>query len=754
MAVNAFGDTIEEPAPKGARVNAFGDVIEDSGVPVRTPYTPGSVEPKSTAKKGTVLERAVMGAADLATGAGKFGSALLAPYDIGADVVQGRPLGTGHRERMSSIEQFGQEKGAGDWTSVVNQAAPEVIATGGPMAGVEQQVIKQVAQRLPNALRTAKAAGVAADVGTNAAYSAAQAVAEGQDPAEAAKMAALLSGGIRAGGKVVSAPFKKGAAQTADSNARFLQDQGYEVTPGMLYPNTWAAAGERGARSTPFVGGSVEAAEGRVGRDYISRYGQDAVNDLVRVVPGKTTSVPGRYPTPPNQGALPRATAAAADEAAGSTSREVGPSMVEPIPNRYPQPDDGVLHVDSQGNVGKLPQRDPAYDAESGLFYSTNRTRPADAANLPAVQTDTTINPNHPPSVIENPNTSVGPAGTPRPRNFVEGEGTSRYTHPEDFPSRAGKPEADTFEQTVTTERRAPKVEGEGLDLVRNVQKHIDDAYNDVVDHTYLSARNGISALLTASKDLDRISWLTGKQRKQVKGFIDERLVAGMKGMGPDAIFSGRQVKNLDTILGEQARSFAEDATTKPMADALYAIQHRLRVATEATTPAHRQALTAANEAFRKALPLISATEQSLGSTGIPSALQLRKAMEKYNMSPDAVNDAMVQVAPNAPTSSQLNRRWIGSAGLAGSVMGGPASMLGLGATALGLGGVGKAAYSPRGVKLQIAMLEAPTKVKQWLASLPYADQQKYLASFAGQSAARMSDENPPRVEVRGTSAN
>ena len=746
MATNAFGDEIIE-APKAApRVNSFGDPIVESGAAAPTntdnePYRPGAASaPEKPRKKGTILERAVMGAADLATGAGKLGANILAPYDLAADAVQGRPMGTGNRERLQSIEQFGQEKGADDWTSTVNQAAPEMAATAGPMAKVEGAVAKEVAMRmLPRAGKAplaARAAGVAADIGTNAAYSGAQAAAQGEDPIEAAKNAALISGGVRAGLKVAAAPFNKGASQGVNASARTIQEAGLPVTPGMLYPDTWAAAGERVARNTPFMGSYVEGAEGRLGREYIKRHAQEIVDPLQRVVPGETV-VPPRQPrtfqgdevTPDAPRGLPRA-----------TGREVGPSMVEPIPQRgYPQPDDGVLHVDSSGNIGKLTERNPAYDPESGLFHSTQASRPPDAANLPATQVgDVPINPHLTPSVIENPSAAVGPAGTPRPRNFVEGEGRSSYTGPygphpyEAGPARSG----ETLEQRMTLERRAPQVEGEGLDLVRNVQKHIEDSYNDVVDRTFLTPRNGVSALLRANTDLDNIAWLTAKQRKQVKGVINDRLIPRMQGLGPDAVISGREVKNLDSILGEQARNWAEDATTKPMADAMYAIQHRLRVATEGVTPQDRHVLQLSNEAFRKALPLISATEQSLGSTGIPSALQLRRAMEKYNMSPDALNDAMVQVAPNAPTSNQLNRRWIGSGlGLTSLMTGGLPGVAGFAAGAGLAGGTGKVAYSQRGVKLQLALLDAPAKVKAAISKLPYQEQLKYLASYAGQAA-------------------
>jgi hypothetical protein len=608
------------------------------------------------------------------------------------------------------------------------------------MAKVEQEVAKRVAKvALPKAIEkiAPKAAGVAADTGTNAAYSAAQATAEGEDPWEAAKRTALLTLGIRGGLKVAGAPFKKGANQAVDKNARFLQEQGIPVTPGMLYPDTWAAGVERGAGNTPFMGGSVEAAEGRTGREYIRRYGQEAVDPLLRVVPGQTSVharpepvFQGDAPTPPEPPrALPRA-----------TSREVGPSMVEPIPNRYPQPDDGVLHVDSSGNVGKLPVRNPAYDPESGLFHSTN-SRPPDAANLPAVQTNA--------SIPRGPGT-VGPATPPRPnevgpftRDTVEGQGRSSYTGPYGpHPYQQGPaPHPETFEQVMTTEKRAPKVEGEGLDLVRNVQKHIDDSYNDVVEHTYLRADKGVSALLQASKDLGNISWLTKGQNKQVTKFINDRLISALEGMGPNATLSGRQVKNLDTMLGEQARKFSEEATTEPMAHALYAIQQRLRVATDASSPAHKHALQASNEAFRKALPLIAATERSLGSTGIPSALQLREAMKKFDMSPDALNDAMVQVAPNAPSSRQVNRRWIGSGlGLTSLLTGGLPGVAGFAAGAAGAGTLGKLAYSPAGVKAQIKLLGLPAGAKRMIEALPYQDQIKYLSSYAGQTGARLGD--------------
>lgn len=671
-----YAAPVAEPAPEAA-----------GPAPWERQYAgPAPKEPKS----GNVLKRAVMGAADLAAGAGKYGSYILAPYDLAADAVTGKPLGTGHRERMRDIEGFARDEGADDWTSVVNQSVPELVGTAGPLAKVEGAVVKEVAKRmLPRAVGkplSARAAGVAADIGTNAAYSAAQAGAEGQDMGDAALNAALISGGVRAGVSTALSPFRKGLRQPVDKNAKMLQDAGMPVTPGMLYPGSWVAAGERGARNTPFVGGSVEAAEGRLGREYIRRYAQEAVDPLQRVVPGETI-------VPPRAAAEPAAAAVERPRALPrATSTEVGPSMVEPITGRP-----AMIAVDSAGNAGQL----------------STAVRQAD---------------------------EVGSGVGPFTRDTVEGQGPTRAAN--EAPAGAAP---ETFDQQFRMERRAPQVEGEGLDLVRNVQKHIDDSYNDVVDHTFMKAGNGVSALLQSTRDLDNISWLTKGQRARVKGFVNDRLIQRIQGLGPDAVLSGREVKNLDAMLGEQARGFAEDATTKPMSDALYAIQHRLRVATEGVTPQHRHALQLSNESFRKALPLIAATEKSLGTTGIPSALQLRRAMEKYNIPHDAINDAMVQVAPNAPTSNQINRRWIGSGlGLTSLLTGGLGGAAGFVGGAGLAGGLGKMAYSPAGVKAQLAMLRIPAAAKRIVDSLPLQEQIKYLQSYAGQTGARLGENNAP----------
>ena len=285
------------------------------------------------------------------------------------------------------------------------------------------------------------------------------------------------------------------------------------------------------------------------------------------------------------------------------------------------------------------------------------------------------------------------------------------------------------------------KVEGEGLDLALNVKKHIDDSYESVVHHTYATAGDSVSALLHARRDINGIAWLTDSQKAQVLKVINSRMIPRVKALGPDAIISGREMKNLDTILGEQARKFAETATDKPMSDALYAIQHRLRVATQGTTNEARHVLQLSNEAFRQALPLLRATEHAIGSTGMPSSTQLREAMLHYGMEPNAVDNAMVQVAPHAPRSGQANRRLVGSGlGMAGLLTGGIGGVVNLAASGLAGGVLGRGVYSPTGIQIQHALLALPKQVRDKVQAMPFADQLKYLQSYGGQMGARAYD--------------
>ncbi len=659
------------------------------------------------------------GAADLGAGFAKgVINPALAPTDFIGDAVTGN-WGS-NRRRGEAIDKFAKEYGANDWTSVVNQAAPEVVVTGGPLAMVEKKVAGAVANRLlPKATEKAaevatkvplraRAAGFAADTGVNAAYSGAQAAAAGEDPLEAAARAAMISAGVRTGLKAVAAPFKKGASQAIDHNAKVLQDAGLPVPPGLLYPKTWVGGVENSLKHLPLIGGAVEDAQGRLGREYIRQYAQDIADTLQRVVPGEVRPTPRRGAAGAAAGAVPEGAPGlpatlAAQRAARGAGRDIEPSTMEPYYQR-----------DRLGHTGR--------EIEPGV---PPRTGEVGAPTTPPRQWDT-IDEAAPPHPYDDMGVPPGP-------------------------SRGTDPGADTLEQTFRLEPRVGKVEGESLDLTRNLKNHIDDSYEDVVHHTFMRAPDAMSALQYASRDLNNISWLTEQQRGMVADFINDRLVKKVNEVGPNGLMSGREVKNLDSMLGKEARRWLDDPTTRPMAEAVYAIQHRLRVATQGTTKEARTALSLSNDAFRKALPLMRATEQALGSTGVPSAKQLRKAMQHYDMEPDALNHAMSMVAPNAPTNNQTSRRWVGTAsGLTGLVAAGLPATVAIGA---GMSMGSKAAYSPAGVNAQIKLLGLPAGVANWLKKQPSPIQTKYLNSLRETTNRSLSDDMKYLPSIAGQSA-
>lgn len=233
-------------------------------------------------KRG-LLESAGRGAADLATGFAKLGTNVLAPFDLAADVVRKQPLGYSNRTRREKIEEFAKDYGAGNWTSIVNQAAPEIAATGKPMAAVE----KVAAAAAPKILGMAasptarRAVGIAADTGVNAAYSGAQTLAEGGSW-EDAKKAALWGGavplGFRAGGTAAGAGWRA-ATRDITPEARRLMDAGIQVTPGQAYGGLVERAEEFG-KYVPFLGRSIENAQDRVGSRVFQRSLDDALAPL------------------------------------------------------------------------------------------------------------------------------------------------------------------------------------------------------------------------------------------------------------------------------------------------------------------------------------------------------------------------------------------------------------------------------------------------------------------------------------------
>ena len=219
------------------------------------------------------------GARQLASGFADVGTTLLAPYDLAADAVQGRAMGTGNRERRASINAFADNPDPG-LVDTLTRGAPEILATGGPIAGVE----KAVAGTAPRFLKRALGAG--ADVGINSAYAAAQAAAKGEDPATAALYGA---GGAAAGRAlpralgIATAPVR-GAVNRLTSGitpeAAQLVAAGAVPTPGQAAGPGIVQTLENASKHLPGYGSAVQRAQQRTGASYAGAELQDAMAPL------------------------------------------------------------------------------------------------------------------------------------------------------------------------------------------------------------------------------------------------------------------------------------------------------------------------------------------------------------------------------------------------------------------------------------------------------------------------------------------
>lgn len=232
---------------------------------------------------GSIRERLVQafahGSRQLAAGFGDVGSAILAPYDLAADAVQGRPIGTGNRERRASINDFADNPDPGIVDTLV-RAAPEMLATGGPIAGVERQIVGNAPRFLQRTL------GAGADVATNSAYAAAQAAAKGEDPGQAAVYGA---GGSAAGRlfpralAVATQPVRTVANKLTTGmapEARTLMQAGATPTYGQAYPGGTLSRIEELSKRIPGFGSAVERAQGRTGAQYAKAELDDAMASL------------------------------------------------------------------------------------------------------------------------------------------------------------------------------------------------------------------------------------------------------------------------------------------------------------------------------------------------------------------------------------------------------------------------------------------------------------------------------------------
>lgn len=738
----------------------------------RSIYDAG-VDPSSAPPSPGFLQSTGRGGADIMAGFGKVGSTLLAPIDLAADLFKREPFGSTNRARRSAIDEFAREHGANNWSSLVNQAAPEMALTGGPLARVEGAVTKGAPLMVP---KLKKALGVGADVGINAAYAAANAAAEGGDILGAFKQAAMFGAGARGLFEGVAGLVK---SPVPSHLARYLEANGIPVTAGMLYPKSWVSALEDMARKVPFVGTQVQRAQENVAGTYINRYANDALQSLSDAVPYRTTEVPP--PRPPG-GMPPRPSAPQPRPQPQTPTQQLPPGpqaptqqlppYIHPVPPDFQPGQGGPLVVDPRGNAG-VPAVGPTYEplhqqrladptvpmAErvppeglpppgpgTGMVDMEPQYTPVWQKRLgdPTTPMVEEVPPGALPPPGQNPALGgpQGPGGGVPPRDWPEGPtGPDQQALPGPQPAPGATPGAGPEVRGTGTSQfrgfpgmddvtdlnlqyrnqpRARPVQGEGIELMRDVQQQISDAYDAVIPHTSLGKREGLRALMNAYDNLSSVAFLTREQRDMVRRFVNSRLVPQLRNLGPNGSLSGRTIKDFDSLIGEKARSYLDSAEHRPIAEALFDIQHALRQSMQGRTPQHKIALEGANEAYRKALPLIRATEAAVGNSGVPTAVHLRKAMQHYDIRPSKLDDAMAQAAPKISGRygdiDYWIRRGIGGLGLglgAGGYLGG---LSGAGMTLAGLG-IASKVLTPERVKDIVGSLN---KLREYA---PYATQ-------------------------------
>lgn len=244
-----------------------------------SPEPPPEPEEPPPAPSPTFGQRIGQGAADLASGFADVGSALLSPVDMAYDAIKGQQLGTSNRMRRADIESFAKERGANNVSSVINRAAPEMVASGGGIAATGDALAGTVLKRA-----LGKYAPAAADIAVNAAYEGGKSIARGDSLADAGT-AALAGGGGALGGRVLTRALG-GMKPLATKEAQQLIERGIYPTPGQAMGGA-AASLEDKALSLPIVGDIGQLARKRS----ISDFGRAEVNDSIEALPvGKITA--------------------------------------------------------------------------------------------------------------------------------------------------------------------------------------------------------------------------------------------------------------------------------------------------------------------------------------------------------------------------------------------------------------------------------------------------------------------------------
>lgn len=336
----------EVELPNGA-IGEFPDHMSDDAI--------AAVLSKQFAPKKSFADNAIDAAKNLgtglATGAGQLGAKILAPYDLAADAVQGRALGTGNRERAASIEQFGKDHADTDSINyIAGTIAPEMAATAGPTAKAGQLVGQGLSRYMG---RLAPAAG---DAIVNAAYGAANAKDGERDTGAAVGAAGAV------GGRVLQRALGGVARPFVSKDAQTLIDAGVTPTPGQLFGE--GAAGrairsvEDSAQSLPIAGSMIRSARERSVQQYnnveinkalkpigasIKGAGEDAVSAASdRVSRAFDTVLPSTFLTPKDATSAVSATQAAMQNIPLLTTEQEGKLLQYVARKIQPTIDDAV----------------------------------------------------------------------------------------------------------------------------------------------------------------------------------------------------------------------------------------------------------------------------------------------------------------------------------------------------------------------------------------------------------------------------
>lgn len=265
----------------------------------------------------------------------------------------------------------------------------------------------------------------------------------------------------------------------------------------------------------------------------------------------------------------------------------------------------------------------------------------------------------------------------------------------------------------------SPTVSGTGTDAIDAAEKKISAAYSTALDGMDMGAKHVDDAIGRTHEAIDNIPLLDERQVAQLNHYINLRVAPHTV----DGFVSGEAAKALDAEMGHYARKYSRSVNPADhsLGEAFYTLQTNWRSqmaqAADDAGMSHKTALlNAANDAYRRLLPLVKASDRAMAQGGTFTPLQLARAHGPYGQQPSALTTSAQAVLPSrVPDSGTAGRVMMGAitggAGIAGA---------GMGATAA----AGLAAYaltSRTGLRLLYNGL-APTlkpEVREWLQKLP-----------------------------------